>query len=766
MIRAILCGLALLGAAGDAQAAVGSRRLLAARSTPLAPAVADIFVATNGNDAWSCTRPSPNAGPTDGPCATLAGARDKLRSAGVAGSARNWRVLIRGGTYELASTVTFTLSDRAGSGFEAIYEAYPGETPIISGGRALTGFAVNGTTGFWELSVSDSIGGAGWYFGDLWVNDNHSFWPIRPKMTEAPFTVAATVAATGTTSQYPGCPVGSGYVGYLSDPVQSTTNCDALQGTNRFGYNPGEFSVTYTNLADVMIRANGTATNSARLKVSSVDGTGRVITLNSHMHVAGYGLNAGQFWRRENAFEDLTAATPGEHYFNRATRVLTYVPRAGETPGKSTVVAPLLVDLIRISNNATESGNAGNTTQLAGRLRFKGLTFAHSNHPAYDTGHIDTQGNLFYLFDGAVRVIGASGVTFERNTFAHLANTAVKFGAGSNSNTFAGNIVYDVGANGVAFGNEQVYNAATWPATNYQDIGRTTISNNLIHDFGFFDWGVAGIAKGQGWGSAVTHNEIYKGPSIGINGGFVFAITGDPGITHDNVISYNKIHDLGLNGLNRTYDWGGIYWLGPDDNSVAEFNHIYNINGYAESRGIYLDNGSRGKTVRNNLVHDTQEGSAQITYGYQNTISNNIFAFSGARHTWFGTNDGENPSCFDIVNFHHNIVYWAAGSGVASEAESNGGMLGSCPGGAKPMAASSNVYFASGATIANYAPGATIAQWQAAGRDTSSVFNQNPLFVNAAARNFALQAGSPALTLGFVPFDVSRAGTTGSIGAQ
>ena len=42
--------------------------------------ISTFFVATNGNDGWSGTRPDAGANRTDGPFATLEGARDALRA--------------------------------------------------------------------------------------------------------------------------------------------------------------------------------------------------------------------------------------------------------------------------------------------------------------------------------------------------------------------------------------------------------------------------------------------------------------------------------------------------------------------------------------------------------------------------------------------------------------------------------------------------------------------------------------------------------------
>jgi hypothetical protein len=80
-------------------------------SALLAPAVAmavDVYVATDGNDAWSGRFAAPNAAKTDGPLATLQRARDELRKA-PKDQGRN--VIVRAGTYRLTQPFALTEED-------------------------------------------------------------------------------------------------------------------------------------------------------------------------------------------------------------------------------------------------------------------------------------------------------------------------------------------------------------------------------------------------------------------------------------------------------------------------------------------------------------------------------------------------------------------------------------------------------------------------------------------------------------------------------
>jgi hypothetical protein len=56
--------------------------------------------------------------------------------------------------------------------------------------------------------------------------------------------------------------------------------------------------------------------------------------------------------------------------------------------------------------------------------------------------------------------------------------------------------------------------------------------------------------------------------------------------------------------------------------------------------------------------------------------------------------------------------------------------------------------------------GATLADWQAAGHDAGSII-ADPLLTGYGSGGIRLDPASPALALGFVPFDHSKAGVYG-----
>ena len=102
-----------------------------------------LYVAVDGSDQWSGRLPAHNAQRTDGPVATLAGARDRLRKLKATSASQESlprQVFVRGGKYFLAETLQLTAEDSGTRESPVTYTAYPGEKPILSGGRKITGW--------------------------------------------------------------------------------------------------------------------------------------------------------------------------------------------------------------------------------------------------------------------------------------------------------------------------------------------------------------------------------------------------------------------------------------------------------------------------------------------------------------------------------------------------------------------------------------------------------------------------------------------------
>ena len=99
-----------------------------------------IYVAPDGNDGWSGRLETANAAGTDGPLASLAGARDTVRRQRAARPDTPVTVLFRGGVYPVMATVVFTARDSGTAAAPVRYAAYRGEEPVFQGGSRIQGW--------------------------------------------------------------------------------------------------------------------------------------------------------------------------------------------------------------------------------------------------------------------------------------------------------------------------------------------------------------------------------------------------------------------------------------------------------------------------------------------------------------------------------------------------------------------------------------------------------------------------------------------------
>ena len=116
-------------------------------------------VAPGGNDAWSGRLQRPNAEGTDGPLASLGGARDavrRLKSQGPLGEAV--RVVVADGTYALREPLVLGPEDSGTAETPVVYEAASGARPLLTGGKKITGWK-SGPDGTWTAHVPEAAQG-------------------------------------------------------------------------------------------------------------------------------------------------------------------------------------------------------------------------------------------------------------------------------------------------------------------------------------------------------------------------------------------------------------------------------------------------------------------------------------------------------------------------------------------------------------------------------------------------------------------------------
>jgi hypothetical protein len=665
---------------------------------------AQLHVAPNGNDAWSGLLATPNAAGTDGPFSTIAGARDAIRKGKVGAVVVN----IHGGDYFIAEPIVFGPEDSGSAEAPIVYRAVPGEEAIVHGGRHITRWRQEGA--LWVADIPAVREGA-WSFSQFWVNGERR-------------TPARTPNGRNPAGDFPE----GDDLFYAVGPVmdKKANSAEETRSATQFYYKPGDLQ-DWDSLQDAIVVVYH-SWETALLRPKSIDTEKNIIEFTGPTNWGFGRWRPDQRYHIEHLFEGLDQ--PGEWFLNRKEGRLYYMPLAGEDMTSAIAVAPVAKQLLRLEGVPAEG-------QFVEHLLFEGLTFNYTEFVVKPTGHSD--GQAAFSVHAALEAIGARHVIFDRCDIGHTGGYGLWFRTGSQDNQLLQSELHDLGAGGVRIGE-----GTTAPSIN-EAAERNVVDNCFIHDGGRVFRGAIGAWIGRSSYNRLSHNEIcdfrYTGISVGWSWGYAETTA------HHNIIEYNHVHHIAQGQLSDT---GGIYTLGASPGTIIRNNIFHDVISNARLSGgwgIYFDEGSTDIVAENNLVYNTRTGTLHQHYGRDNRIVNNIFAFSHIGQL-IRSREEEHNSFF----FHRNIVYF-----------NNNQLLGSRWANGN-FDLENNVYWSTTDAVALYDDmdfsGRTLEAWQAEGHDRFSIV-ADPLFVNAEAADFTLKENSPALRLGFKPFDYSEAGLYG-----
>ncbi len=492
------------------------------------------------------------------------------------------------------------------------------------------------------------------------------------------------------------------------------------KGFDQFRFATGDFHADWHNVNDVETLCFQ-IWSMARFRVVNIDEPSRTVrfmgdTRNTEAYTA---LSKGKRYIVENVREALR--DPGEWYLDRNTGALTYIPMPGETPEKTVVIAPRLESLVELRGDVAKRAWVQN-------IRFFGLTFAHTNWNCPAEGNASAQAEV--NLGAAISAVGARNCVWDHCTVAHTGTYGMEWGEGCRDNALLASNLFDLGAGGVKIGTQGVPADAEGLASHNRVYDCRIAQAGRLHPAG------VGVWIGHSPDNEIAHNDIhdlyYSGLSVGWSWGY------GPSGAHGNHLDDNRIWQIGQGVLS---DMGGIYTLGLAPGTTERGNVIHDIESFDYGGwGIYPDEGSTGLLIENNLVYRTKTGGFHQHYGKDNVVRNNIFAFS--REGQIIRTRAEDHRSF---TFEHNIVYFKEGTLLGSNWTGDG------------FALDNNLYWNAAGQPLDFA-GMTLAEWQKRGHDLHSLV-ADPLFIAPEKGDFSLKRGSPALTLGFQPFDTSRAGT-------
>ncbi|MBP2232932.1 hypothetical protein J2847_006267 [Azospirillum agricola] len=533
------------------------------------------FVATNGNDAWSGRLAAPNAEGTDGPFATLERAQSAMRATGVRDT------YLRGGTYTLDRTVTLTGAD---SGVRIM--AYPGETPVLSGGQPVAGFTDIGG-GLYAAPVPSATG------LDL------SIGGVRQK-----------VAQTGDWN--------------AGDAKSGWSFLEAASGgasKTSLRYNAGDASVPATVQAGTVIQTFDTEHLADNIVgVAGIDTGSRTISFTQGVQ---YALRTGGTFRLLN--DDAFLRDAGEFAWRAEDGRLVVKPQDAATLLSQGAVVSRLGTLVALN------GASGVTLQ---GLTFSDTVYDGSALTLTNAADNSIAGNRFVNVGTAMTLTGSPRNTIEANRLEHLGASGIKVGYGSNANLISGNSITDIGEVLKSVAAVSVY------GSNDTRITGNDIRNSPRYGVSIKNWDSATVNTG----TVVEYNRIWNTMLETADGGAI-EMLGRSNVDTRTVIRGNDIRNVGglasnASGWLERYKSFGVYLDDMANGVTVQDNFIQNT-GWAS---VFVHGGDSNRVTNNvALLSNPRERFIRLEWSpnagtigllADNSVTGNVIASSTGVDYW------------------------------------------------------------------------------------------------------------------------------------
>ncbi len=458
------------------------------------------------------------------------------------------------------------------------------------------------------------------------------------------------------------------------------------------------------------------ATSACRIK--ELHEGSRAVLIKGHSRYPFVQFEPDQRYYVENFRAALDA--PGEWYLDKGQGQVLYIPRPGEDMTKAEVFAPVASQFMVIKGDGADVHD----------LRFQGLSFQHANMATAPDGYHD--GQAASGIGAAIELENASGIEFTNCEVAGVGEYGLWFKDRCQDSAVQHCHLHDLGGGGVRIGTTKM------PAAEAVS-HHLRVEDCIIQQGGLIYPSACGVLLTHGSDCFISHNDIGDFYYTGISAGWVWGYGPSP--SKRNRIDYNHIHHLGWGVLS---DMGGVYLLGRSEGTTVNHNYVHHVAGFRYGGwGLYTDEGSTGVTMQDNLVHDTTNAGFHQHYGKWNHITNNIFAFGQLAQI-----QRSRPEKHASFEFDHNIVYYTEPKLL------DGSWYNWEPG---TFEMHDNLYWNAAGLPVQFLD-TDFAGWRKrTGRDEGSVVT-DPKFTDADKRDFSLPKDSPALKLGFKPFDPAEAG--------
>jgi len=526
--------------------------LAAASSASFAAEPEKLYVAKDGNDAWSGKLDEPNDAGTDGPFATLARARQELRALKAAQKLpAGATVLVREGTYFLDATFELGPEDSGSENAAIEYRSDDKEDVTLIGGKVVTGFKP-----YKDAIVQrdlNPLGLATVPFKQLFFDRERQILARYPNrrpedIRGGEWTYVSFAPEKGSMKKF----------GYFGDRPTRWAHPEDCQISIWPNYNWWQ---TITDVAEI-------------------DRKNSIITLPKDLP---YSIEPGRRYFYQNLVEELDA--PGEWYFDKRTGILYFMPPKPIESGE--VIVPTIDTVVKIKN--------------ASHITVRGFTIECCSGDAV----VVESGMKCLVAGNIVRNTGGYGIVINGgNDNGAVGNDVYATGRGGISVSGGDRKTLTPAGNYVV--NNHIHHFANIYQTYETGVnisgGGNRIAHNLIHDAPH----IAILLTGNE--HVIEFNEIHHVCMEGSdNGGFYM---GRDWTQWGNIIRFNKFHDIygyGLANPNKdgVYHYDSPHWAwGVYLDDCSSGTTVYGNVFYRVPLCGVMIGGGRDNLVENNIFVD------------------------------------------------------------------------------------------------------------------------------------------------------------------
>ncbi|HYD30242.1 MAG TPA: carbohydrate-binding domain-containing protein [Azospirillaceae bacterium] len=548
------------------------------KPTPQTPA---FYVSPNGKDTWTGRHATPLADGSDGPFASLERARDAMRA-----NPTVKNTYIRGGEYHLDKTLDLTQADKG-----ATFQAFPGETPVLSGAQKVQNF-IREANGLYSAKLAQPTN------YDLVIGGKRQ-----------------NLAQTGTVD--PQDPFKSGYLWGERGPDPKTT----------FKFKAGDLKPGDIVAGSKVQVFNGERLTDELTEVKSVDWATRTITLKDP---AWYPLTYGITYKLLNNPKHIDQA--GEFAWRASDSSVVVKPEDAAALEKKGAVVPRLGTLVKMAD--------------ADGVTLKGLTLRDttSDGSALVMDRADKDrivGNRFVNVGNAVEMTTSSDNKIGGNTILYAGKNGVDMSKQSNRNAIYANKMNHVGELRKYTGGVMSH------GVNDSLIANNTIQNSPRYGISIKNWAADNTVSGN----RVENNRVLRTGQETADGGAI-EMLGRSNLDTKTTIKGNHVEDVGGlatddTGWKENYKGFGIY-LDDLTGGVDISRNSFKDTSWAS---VFIHGGDDVKVFENEAImtgNDTEflrvewaPGAGDVGLPRDNSVSGNlIFGEKPVDDYWMFNHEG------------------------------------------------------------------------------------------------------------------------------